>query len=158
MWFKWQRDKEGNVNVHSDRVTTNRKQELVNIQVWCPWVGQWILWDHLCVWKSRPWISPQIKKNKIICTECLWVASSQVGFSKWVIRIKLSSMTTKRILSSSIILISHQEEHEVQHMTKFHPNTLLGYIRICTEDVVSLVICTIWRCSQLIFASKVCTV
>ena len=45
-------------------------------------------------------------------------------------------MTTERILSSSLILISHQEEPEVHFITKFLLNNLLGFTGICTEDVV----------------------
>ena len=66
--------------------------------------------------------------------------------TSWILKAsnkkKITSFTTERILSSSLILISHQEETEVHLITKFHLNTLLEFTGICTEDVVSSVICT----------------
>ena len=61
--------------------------------------------------------------------------------TSWILNVsdkKTTSLTTERILSSSLILISHQEEPEVHLITKFHRNTLLEFTGICTEDVVFL--------------------
>ena len=76
--------------------------------------------------------------------------------TSWILKVSdekiITSMTTERILSSSLILISHQNKPEVHLITKFHLNTLLEFTGICTEDVVSSVICTAWMWGHLMFS------